>query len=73
MMMQLILPLVFILAGLLAGVIGEKVICKKLKKFIAKKKNPGSEILFRSLHRMTFIWCVLAGLYGAIISYIKSD
>ncbi|MBD2388531.1 mechanosensitive ion channel family protein [Cylindrospermum sp. FACHB-282] len=67
-MIQWILPAGFILAGLLAGVIGEKLIFKKLKLFVAKQQIPGSEIIFHSLHRMTFIWFVVAGFFWAILS-----
>ncbi|MBW4558917.1 MAG: mechanosensitive ion channel family protein [Trichormus sp. ATA11-4-KO1] len=67
-MQQWILPLVFILVGLLAGLIGEKVIFKRLRKFVAQTQIPGGEIIFQALHRMTFLWFVLAGFYGAIFS-----
>ncbi|WP_193196726.1 mechanosensitive ion channel family protein [Nostoc sp. MG11] len=67
-MMQWIAPIAFILAGLLAGIIGEKVIFKKLQKFVANKRIAGGEIIFHSLHRMTFIWFVLGGFFWAILS-----
>ncbi|MTJ14456.1 mechanosensitive ion channel family protein [Anabaena sp. UHCC 0187] len=67
-MIQWIIPLGFVLAGLLAGIIGEKVIFTKLKVFVANKRIPGSEIIFQSLHRMTFIWFLLAGFFWAILS-----
>ncbi|WP_017651238.1 mechanosensitive ion channel family protein [Fortiea contorta] len=73
-MIQWILPIVFILAGLLAGIIGEKVIFKKLKIFVIKKQIPGSDIIFQSLHRMTFIWLAIAGFFWAILtSPLKPD
>ncbi len=65
-MMQWIAPIAFILAGLMAGIIGEKLIFKKLKILVANKHIPGSEVIFNSLHRMTFIWFVIAGFSGAI-------
>lgn len=68
-MMHWILPLVFILAGFLGGIISEKIIFTRLKKFVASRRIPGSEIIFRSLNRMPFFWSVLAGFYGAMISY----
>ncbi|WP_017317493.1 mechanosensitive ion channel family protein [Mastigocladopsis repens] len=68
-MIHWILPLVLILAGLLGGIVSEKVIFKKLKRFISSRQIPGNEIIFRSLNRMPFFWCVLAGFYGAVISY----
>ncbi|WP_026104163.1 mechanosensitive ion channel family protein [Anabaena sp. PCC 7108] len=67
-MTQWIVPIVFILTGLLGGIIGEKFIFQKLKEFVAYQKIPGSEIIFQSLHRMTFIWFIVAGFFSAIIS-----
>jgi len=73
-MMQWILPIAFIFAGLLAGIICEKFIFKKLKKFVAKQEIPGGEIIFKSLHRMTFIWFAIAGCFWAILtSPIRPD
>jgi small-conductance mechanosensitive channel len=68
-MVQWIIPLAFILAGLIAGIIGEKIVFGKLKEFVVSKQIPGSEIIFQSLHRMTFIWFVVAGFSGAVITY----
>jgi small-conductance mechanosensitive channel len=68
MWIQWILPLGFILAGFLAGIIAEKIVFTKLKTFAARQL-PGNEILFRSLQRITFTWFVLAGFYGAIRAY----
>lgn len=68
-MMHWILPIVFILAGLLGGIISERIIFTRLKIFVASRKLPGSEIIFRSLNRMPFFWCLLGGFYGAVISY----
>ncbi|GCL35487.1 MscS mechanosensitive ion channel [Sphaerospermopsis reniformis] len=67
-MMQWIIPLIFILVGFLTGIIGEKVIFNRIKSFVIKRQIPGSEIIFQSLHRMTFIWFVLAGFFWAILS-----
>jgi small-conductance mechanosensitive channel len=66
---QLIVPILFVFLGLMAGIIGENVIYKRLKNFVAKRQIPGSEIIIQSLHRMTFLWFVLAGCYGAILAY----
>lgn len=73
-MIQWIIAIAFIVAGFLAGIIGEKVIFKKLKKFVTEREIPGSDIIFTALHRMTFIWFVLAGFFWAILSSpIKPD
>ena len=67
-MMEWITPIWFILAGFVAGIIGEKVIFKKLETLVTNKRIVGSKIIFRSLHRMTFIWFVIAGCFWAILS-----
>lgn len=66
--MQWIAPIIFILVGLLAGIIGEKIIFRKLQKFVAKTQIPGGEIIFQSLNRMTFTWLALGGFFAAIVS-----
>ncbi|TVP55835.1 MAG: mechanosensitive ion channel family protein [Nodularia sp. (in: Bacteria)] len=66
-MKQWIVPIAFILVGLLSGLIGEKVIFKKLRKLVTEQQIPGGEIIFQALHRMTFLWFSLAGFFGAII------
>ncbi len=42
-MMEWIPPIAFILAGLMAGIIGEKVIFKKLEKFVNNKRIAGGK------------------------------
>ncbi|MBD2437282.1 hypothetical protein [Nostoc sp. FACHB-110] len=48
-MMQWILPITFILAGLLAGLICEKFLFPKIKKFTVQKHIPGTRIIFQAL------------------------
>lgn len=70
----LIKPLLFILVGLLAGIIAEKVIFSRLQNIFTTKRIPGSDIIFSSLRRIPFTWFVLAGFFGAILSYsLKQD
>lgn len=66
--MQWILPIAFIVAGFLAGIIGEKLIFRKLEQFVIKKHIAGGNIIFHSLHRMTFIWFVIGGFFWAVLS-----
>ncbi len=69
-----IAPVLFVLIGLLAGVIAEKIIFSRLKNVADKKHIPGSDIIFSSLRRIPFTWFVLAGFFGAILSYsLKQD
>ncbi|MEC4818454.1 MAG: mechanosensitive ion channel, partial [Scytonema sp. PMC 1069.18] len=68
-MTEWIVPLIFVIAGFLGGAIIERVFFKRLKKLVIGRKLPVGEILFRSLKSMPFIWCILGGFYGAIVSY----
>ena len=69
-----IAPVLFVLIGLLAGMIAEKIIFSRLKNVADKKHIPGSDIIFSSLRRIPFTWFVLAGFFGAILSYsLKQD
>ncbi|WP_460204093.1 mechanosensitive ion channel family protein [Scytonema sp. NUACC21] len=72
-MMQWIVPIVFILAGLVGGVICEKVIFRKLSKMVSSRQSPVGKTLFNSLNRMPLIWCALAGFYGAVISFYRAE
>jgi small-conductance mechanosensitive channel len=69
---QLVLPIVFCILGLLGGIVGDTIIYSRLNEIVARKRIPGSQIIFNALHRMTFLWFTLAGLYGAIITYPDS-
>ena len=68
-MLPIILPPLFIITGLLAGVIFEKFIFKRIQKFAASKKIPGATILFKSLENIPFILFFIAGVYAAFLSY----
>ncbi len=69
-----IIPLGFILAGISAGLIGEKILFTKLKQIAENQRIPGIDIIFKSLHQITFIWLILTGFHAAILSYeLKPD
>jgi len=67
-MMQWILPIAFILVGLLVGLIWEKILFPKLKNFIVQKHIPGARILFHALHQVAFVWFVLVGVSSALVA-----
>ncbi|MEK7279523.1 MAG: mechanosensitive ion channel family protein [Nitrospirota bacterium] len=62
---RLILPLALIAGGLLVGIIFDKIILKRLRKVAVKTKWEGDEIIVSALSRMTILWFVVAGIYGA--------
>lgn len=74
MTMEWIIPVACILIGLFAGLIGEKIVFGKVRNLVTSKQIPGSDIIISSLHRMTFTWLFLAGLFAAIVTYqLKPD
>jgi small-conductance mechanosensitive channel len=65
-------PLVLILAGILAGIIAEKVILGKLARLSAKTRWPGDKIIIRALRGSLILGCIIAGVYSASLSVILS-
>lgn len=72
MLIEWILPVTIIFTGFLIGVIAETFFSKKLKKHVIQNTIPGSEVLFDSLHWMTFIWFVLISCYIAALIYSEA-
>ena len=65
---QLILPVAFLIGGLVIGLIFEKVILAKLKKVAERTKWEGDEILIAALRGKMLFWFIIAGIYGAILN-----
>lgn len=63
-----IVPAVYIIGGLIAGFIFEKIILAELKHLAKKTKWKGDIIIIKSLRGMVIIWLLIAGIYGAILS-----
>jgi small-conductance mechanosensitive channel len=66
--MQFILPLALVVGGFIAGLIFEKIILIKLKGLAVKTKWEGDEIIILSLHGIIILWCVIAGICGALFN-----
>ncbi len=62
---QLILAIGFIVGGFLLGVIVERVIFHRLKRFARRTSWEGDEIIIGSLKGVAVIWLTLAGIYSA--------
>ncbi|HWP48601.1 MAG TPA: mechanosensitive ion channel family protein [Candidatus Limnocylindrales bacterium] len=63
-----ILPIIFILGGLLLGIFFEVIVLKTLKKVTVYTSWQLVDIVLTSLHRMPILWFTCAGIYGAILS-----
>jgi small-conductance mechanosensitive channel len=71
--LQLIIPAVSILLGLIAGLAFEKIVLKRLENWATKAKIPGNKRIFKSIRGEPRLLCLIAGLYWAIISLDVSN
>jgi small-conductance mechanosensitive channel len=65
---QWLIPVAYIIGGLLAGIIFEKIIITKLKQFAKKTKWKADLIIVNSLRGVIIIWLLIAGIYGALLN-----
>lgn len=61
-----LVPLILILISGLFGIVFEKILFSKLKKFLTKVEFSGSQLLLVSFKRIPSLVFLLAGIYGAI-------
>lgn len=57
--------ILFIAAGLIAGVIVEKIVIARLKSFARESRWEGRESIVAAFSGVVTLWCIMAGLYGA--------
>lgn len=67
-MRHLFVSIAFIIGGLVIGIIVEKIILVKLKKFAARTKWEGDELIIAAIRGMAILWCALAGIYAALLN-----
>jgi small-conductance mechanosensitive channel len=65
--LDLLLPTIFVLGGLLAGVLADRLLIVRLNR-AARAGNPNATAFAAALRRRPIIWLGLAGLYGAVTS-----
>jgi len=71
-LMYWIVPAIYIVGGLLAGFIFEKIIRVKLKHLAKRTKWKGNLIIINSLRGMVILWLLIAGIYGALLNILIS-
>lgn len=62
-----VLPIAFVAVGVLAGIIFEKLILKKILAFTRKTASKLDDSIILSLRGVGLVWFFLAGLYSAIL------
>ena len=67
-----IVPAIYIIGGLVAGFIFEKIIRVKLKHLAKRTKWKGNLIIINSLRGMVILWLLIAGIYGALLNILIS-
>ncbi len=65
---HLIISLSFILGGIIIGIIVEKFILAKLKRFAERTKWEGDEIIIGAIRGVAILWFGIGGIYGALAS-----
>lgn len=65
---HLIVSIGIIIGGLLVGIILEKIILVRLKKFAARTSWEGDELIIAAIRGIAILWCVIAGIYGALLN-----
>ncbi|MEI8173461.1 MAG: mechanosensitive ion channel family protein [Deltaproteobacteria bacterium] len=69
-----IIPAVFIIGGLLLGIILEKLVVKKITKISLRTKGEGDDIVVQSMRGMLILWFFIGSIYGALeYTAIKPD
>lgn len=61
-------PLAFLAAGLIAGLIFEKVVLAKVRKLAARTKWRSDDMFIDALRGITTLWFLVAGAHGALLS-----
>jgi small-conductance mechanosensitive channel len=63
-----LIPAAYIIVGLLAGIIFEKIIIVRLTQFAKKTRWKADLIIVNSLRGVVVIWLLIAGIYGALLN-----
>jgi len=66
---KLLVPVASILAGFIAGWFLEKRVITKLHAIANQTGWQGYEIIIKSLQGVTLLWCIVAGIFGATLSF----
>lgn len=64
---KFILAAAYVLAGLLAGVVLEKIVLRGVTGMIRRAKGQGEAIASNSLRGVVLLWAALAGVYAALL------
>ena len=67
-MRHLFVSIAFIIGGLIIGIIVEKIILVKLKKFAMRTSWKGDELIIAAIRGVAIFWCALAGIYVALLN-----
>lgn len=66
---KLLVPVASILAGFIIGTVWERRVLAKLHAIANKNGWQSYEIFFKSIRGLTLLWCIIAGIFGATLSF----
>jgi small-conductance mechanosensitive channel len=61
-------PAAFVAGGGVVGLVAEGVVLARLRRYTAARRWAGRDLVLTSLRGIVFVWCLVAGLDGAILS-----
>lgn len=61
-----LLPLLFVVGGGVLGWLSERLVMSRLRSFAARTTWKGDDVIIEGLKGVTLMWCLLAGIYGAV-------
>ncbi|MFC1748440.1 mechanosensitive ion channel family protein [Pseudomonadota bacterium] len=64
-------PLIFILGGLIIGLIIQKLVISRLRTLSEKTKWKGDDIIIEGLGKAPVLWFILAGMYASIYKLLS--
>jgi small-conductance mechanosensitive channel len=65
---QWVVPVIFIAAGITAGLAAERIVLARLQRYMTKRRWAAKNLIFTSLRGLPLVWCTVAGLYGAVLN-----
>ncbi|MFX0126262.1 MAG: mechanosensitive ion channel family protein [Candidatus Hodarchaeota archaeon] len=66
---QALIAFIFMIGGLVIGLILEIIVFTRFRRVIAKAKWKGAEIIIRAFRGIPIIWIMMLGCYGAVLTF----
>lgn len=65
---KLIVPAGMLVSGVILGFIIERILLLNVKRMAIRARWEGGRVIINALRGMPFLWCAIAGVYGAVLN-----